>query len=235
MPPVRRPIQSKPVNVAVGSGSVTTDGDVNGVRPSPGAATTADADTSDSIELRCSPTLRRQRTGALRQLRQLVPGFGGALVELYPRITVALLSHCPPNPLPITWLVCGFDMALSGFARLFCILHSRSSWGKRLPDRLSRRGGIDTGAFAWEYPIVKSATLDDRRRLVMPPECPPGSAVTIQELDQTTWLVKRQVPSREYKIVMIPIINRLPDDPEWGKVEQAFTRHASKNLPEPEE
>ena len=29
--------------------------------------------------------------------------------------TVALLSHSPPNPLPITWLYCSFDMALGGF------------------------------------------------------------------------------------------------------------------------
>ena len=43
---------------------------------------------------------------------------GVALLWLYPRITVALPSQSPPNPLPITWLVCGFDMALGGFVRL---------------------------------------------------------------------------------------------------------------------
>ena len=91
------------------------------------------------------------------------------------------------------------------------------------------------GASAWEYPIVKSATLDDRRRLVMPPECPPGSVVTIQALDDTTWLVRRQLPAKDYKMVMIPVIDRLPDDPEWEKVEHAFTRHASKTVSEPAE
>jgi len=91
------------------------------------------------------------------------------------------------------------------------------------------------GAAAWEYPIVKSATLDDRRRLVMPPECPPGSAVTIQTLDDATWLIKRQLPAKGYKMVMIPVIDHLPDDPEWEKVEHAFTRRASKTLTEPEE
>jgi len=91
------------------------------------------------------------------------------------------------------------------------------------------------GASAWEYPIVKSATLDDRRRLVMPPECPPGSAVTIQALDDATWLVRRQLPAKDYKMVMIPVIDRLPDDPEWEKVEHAFTRHASKTVSEPAE
>jgi hypothetical protein len=82
---------------------------------------------------------------------------------------------------------------------------------------------------------MKSARLDNRRRLVMPPECPPGSAVTIQELDKTTWLVKRQMPAQDFKMVMIPVIDRLPDDPEWEKPEAAFARHASKTAIEPKE
>jgi hypothetical protein len=82
---------------------------------------------------------------------------------------------------------------------------------------------------------VKSATIDDRRRLVMPPGCPPGAAVTIQELDNTTWIVKRQLPSKEFQVVVLPVVDHLPADPEWEKVEEAFARHASKNLPEPEE
>ncbi|MCX6925300.1 MAG: hypothetical protein NT154_19130 [Verrucomicrobia bacterium] len=82
---------------------------------------------------------------------------------------------------------------------------------------------------------MKSATLDERRRLVMPPECPPGSAVTIQALDETTWLVKRQMPARGFKMVMIPLIDRLPDDQEWEKTEAAFARHASKTAIEPKE
>jgi hypothetical protein len=52
---------------------------------------------------------------------------------------------------------------------------------------------------------MRSATLDDRRRLVMPQECPLGSAVTIQELDTTTLPVKRQLPDRDFKTVMIPM------------------------------
>ena len=95
--------------------------------------------------------------------------------------------------------------------------------------------GVDMGTQGWEYPIVKSATLDDRRRLVMPPECPPGSAVTIEELDEATWLIKRQLPAKDYKTVVIPVIDRLPDDPDWEKVEHAFTRRASKTISEPEE
>jgi hypothetical protein len=94
---------------------------------------------------------------------------------------------------------------------------------------------VDIGAYAWEYPIVKSATLDDRRRLVMPPECPPGSAVTIQELDEATWLVKRQLPAKDYKMVMIPVIDRLPDDPDWEKKELDLARYAATKLPPFEE
>lgn len=64
-----------------------------------------------------------------------------------------------------------------------------------------------------------------------------GSPVPRQseQLDNTTWIVKRQLPSREFKVVVIPVIERLPDDPEWENVEEAFARHASKNRPEPEE
>jgi hypothetical protein len=69
----------------------------------------------------------------------------------------------------------------------------------------------------------------------MPPECPPGSAVTIQRLDETTWLVKRQVPARDFKLVMIPLIDRLPDDPEWERTELAIAQHCAKNLPPFEE
>jgi hypothetical protein len=37
---------------------------------------------------------------------------------LYCGFTLALLSHSPPNPLPITWLYPGFAVALPGLERL---------------------------------------------------------------------------------------------------------------------
>jgi len=80
---------------------------------------------------------------------------------------------------------------------------------------------------------MKSATVDGRRRLVMPQECPPGSAVTIQPIDDNTWIVKRQTPDKNFKMVLIPVIDRLPDDPEWEKLERAFTRHSSRTITEP--
>ena len=69
----------------------------------------------------------------------------------------------------------------------------------------------------------------------MPPECPPGSAVTIEALDETTWLVKRQVPARDFKMVVIPVIDRLPDDPGWEKKELHLAKYAATKLPPFEE
>ena len=59
---------------------------------------------------------------------------------------------------------------------------------------------------------LKSANVDDRRRIVLPEDCPPNSAVTIQQLDEETWLIKRQRPRKDYKVVLIPAIQKLPDD-----------------------
>ena len=82
---------------------------------------------------------------------------------------------------------------------------------------------------------MKAATLDERRRLVMPPACPPNAAVTIQQLDANTWLVKRCLPEKKIKMVSVAIIDRLPDDPEWDKVETKIVESISRRLPPPEE
>ena len=80
-----------------------------------------------------------------------------------------------------------------------------------------------------------SATIDSKRRLVMPKECPPRSAVTIQQVDSETWIVKRRRPMKNVKVVLIPVVKRLPEDPEWDKVEAAFADAASQDLPPFEE
>jgi hypothetical protein len=79
---------------------------------------------------------------------------------------------------------------------------------------------------------MMSAKLDDRRRLVMPPECPPNSAVTIDQLDEGTWLVKVTRESKKFKWFIIPVIDDLPADKEWEKVEKAFAKAACRNLPD---
>ena len=40
---------------------------------------------------------------------------------------------------------------------------------------------------------------------------------------------------RKFKMVALPVIDRLPDDPEWEKTELAFARHAATKLPPFEE
>jgi hypothetical protein len=82
---------------------------------------------------------------------------------------------------------------------------------------------------------MRTATLDERRRLVMPPECPPNSAVIVQQIDEDTWVVKRAREERNFKTVLIPVIDALPRDPEWDQVEKAFGEAMWKKLPPPED
>ena len=99
--------------------------------------------------------------------------------------------------------------------------------------------GLENVPVWGENPTVNTeATLarqvDDKRRLVMPDECPPGTAVDVQQVDADTWLVRVHKPRADYKVVLIPAIEKLPDDPAWEKVESAFAKHAYQNLPPPE-
>ncbi len=82
--------------------------------------------------------------------------------------------------------------------------------------------------------MIASMT-DDKRRLTMPRELPPKSAVTIQRVDRDTWLVTRQRAARGIVIVGLPCIERLPDDPEWEALERRMVKHNNKKLPPFEE
>jgi hypothetical protein len=77
--------------------------------------------------------------------------------------------------------------------------------------------------------------VDDRRRLVLPDTCPPGSMVLIQQIDADTWVVKRQKPEPGLVIVALRDVQHLPDDPEWEKTEARIGRHISRRIPEPQE
>ena len=94
---------------------------------------------------------------------------------------------------------------------------------------------FDSGGPAWEVPIISmtmhATVTDDRRRLVMPPELPARSAVTIQQLDGETWLVKRQIPDRQIVMVAFHNVERLPDDPQWEAMEEKIARHTSRHVP----
>lgn len=75
------------------------------------------------------------------------------------------------------------------------------------------------------------ATLtDDRRRVVMPPELPAKSPVTIQQLDEDTFLVKRQRPSKKYVMIAVPVIKELKSDPKWEAVESRMAAHHKRTI-----
>ncbi len=98
---------------------------------------------------------------------------------------------------------------------------------------------LEISRCGWENTTMKleleSRQLDGKRRLIMPTGCPPNAAVTIQQVDEDTWLVKRHRPERRFKVVLIPTIDKLPHDSKWDKVEGTFGRAAVKKLPLPEE
>lgn len=81
---------------------------------------------------------------------------------------------------------------------------------------------------------MNATVLDDRRRLVMPPEFKPKSAVTVQVIDAETVLVKLAKPAKTRLVMLLPDVKRLPEDPEWDKVEAAFTAASIKGLTPPE-
>jgi hypothetical protein len=77
-----------------------------------------------------------------------------------------------------------------------------------------------------------NATLtDDRRRLVMPPELPARSPVTVQQIDADTWIVKRARPVKSLMVVLLPDVKKLSDDKEWEAIEQRMAEHHYKKLP----
>jgi hypothetical protein len=51
---------------------------------------------------------------------------------------------------------------------------------------------------------VKAATLDSRRRLTMPPEIDPLSAVTIEHTDRDTWVVRRVRRTKTPPAIIVP-------------------------------
>ena len=68
----------------------------------------------------------------------------------------------------------------------------------------------------------------------MPPECPPNSAVIIQQLDEETWLVKVAREEKKLKRVYIPLIKDLPGEAEFDRLEKAYAKGGSRNIPPPE-
>ena len=76
---------------------------------------------------------------------------------------------------------------------------------------------------------------DAKRRLTMPKELPAKSAVTIQQLDDDSWLVTRQKPKPGLVVVALQTIKELPIDPEWEALERRMVKHNNRKLPRFEE
>ena len=83
--------------------------------------------------------------------------------------------------------------------------------------------------------MIKARHVDEKRRIILPPEIQPGSDVLIEKIDENSWLITRHRKQKKLKILHLPVLSRLPDDPEWDKVEHAFTRAGDdKKLSPPE-
>ncbi len=77
---------------------------------------------------------------------------------------------------------------------------------------------------------MNATVLDDRRRLVLPPEFKAKSAVTVQLIDAETVLVKLAKPASHRMVMLLPDVKTLPDDPEWQAIESRMVAHSNKNL-----
>ena len=71
---------------------------------------------------------------------------------------------------------------------------------------------------------------DSRRRVVMPATLPPDAVVSIQQLADDCWVVRRGRPNRKARIISVPVIEELPKNAAWEKVESAFGDEAGKAL-----
>ncbi len=69
---------------------------------------------------------------------------------------------------------------------------------------------------------------------MLPEELEPGSKVMIERVDDDSWLVTRYRKQTKVKVLYLPVLSKLPDDPEWDRVEHAFTRAASKTVHRPD-
>ena len=65
----------------------------------------------------------------------------------------------------------------------------------------------------------------------MRPVCPPTVRLEIQPVDADTWILRRHRPERAFKMVMIPVIERLPDDPQWEKLELRAAEYLAGKVP----
>jgi hypothetical protein len=77
---------------------------------------------------------------------------------------------------------------------------------------------------------VTTRHVDQKRRVVLPEDVEPDSDVIIEQVDKDSWLVTRHRKQSKLAVVYIPVLEKLPDDPQWDKAERAFARAGRKSL-----
>jgi hypothetical protein len=77
---------------------------------------------------------------------------------------------------------------------------------------------------------MNATLIDDRRRLVMPPELTAHSPVTVQQLDADTWIVKRAKPAKVRMVMLLPDVKKLPRNAAWQETESRMVAHNAKHI-----
>ena len=77
---------------------------------------------------------------------------------------------------------------------------------------------------------LSTTRVDSRRRVVMPTTLPPDAVVTIQQLEDDCWVVRRVRPSKRVRMISIHVVDKLPRDSTWERVETAFAGAANREL-----
>jgi hypothetical protein len=82
---------------------------------------------------------------------------------------------------------------------------------------------------------MTATVTDERRRLVMPPELPARSAVTVEQIDDETWVVRLQKPRKHLVAYLLPDVTEHKTDPEQDAFERRVGRHLNRSVPPFEE
>jgi hypothetical protein len=78
-----------------------------------------------------------------------------------------------------------------------------------------KRAAIGDEMWGFSTMKLEPTQLDERRRLVMPGDAPPGSAVIIDAIGSDAWIMRIQHSKANFKLVSIPIIEKLGNDRTW--------------------
>jgi hypothetical protein len=59
--------------------------------------------------------------------------------------------------------------------------------------------------------VIKARHIDEKRRVILPPEIQPGTDVIIDRIDEDSWVITRH---RGRSTIYLPVVDKLPDDPD---------------------